>query len=401
MARIDTDILIAGGGIAGLSAALAFGQAGFRVLLVSPRPPVTDGGAAGSDLRSTAFLQPAQALFEEIGLWDALGGDAVPLEGLRIVDSVGWPPDPRETREFRASDLGDRPFGWNLLNWRVSRALTEVLAGIDAVALRFDTGFAGMVAREDHALVRLSGGDSVRARLVVAADGRDSAVREAAGIGAQVTRYGQKALAFVVTHPIPHENVSTEIYNAGGPFTMVPLPDLGGVPASAIVWMNPGARALELAGMDGPAFEAEMTARSCSWLGPLALASGRRVWPIVSQRADRLVARRTAIVAEAAHVVPPIGAQGLNTSLNDVIALRDLAVQAGTAGLGGPDMLAKYERQRAPDIRARVGAIDLFNRVTRSGDRRMQALRLAGLRMVYDLPPVRHAVMRAGMGARA
>jgi 2-octaprenyl-6-methoxyphenol hydroxylase len=148
--------------------------------------------------------------------------------------------------------------------------------------------------------------------------------------------------------------------------------------------------------MEQEAFDAVMSARSCHHLGPLTLASERRVWPIVSQRAERLVAERTAILAEAAHVVPPIGAQGLNTSLNDVIALRDLAVQ-DAARLGTPDMLATFARTRGPDIRARVAAIDLFNRVTRSGEPVLQALRLAGLRTVYDVAPLRQAVMRAGM----
>ncbi|NBC96985.1 MAG: FAD-binding protein [Deinococcus-Thermus bacterium] len=397
MARTDTDILVAGAGIAGLSAALAFARAGFRVIVAAPHPPVTEERGDGSDLRSTAFLQPAKALYEEIGLWPALADAAVPLEGLRIVDSAGWPPEIRDTREFRADDLGQDCFGWNLINWRVSRALMTALAEEPNVGLRLEAGFGAMVTRERNVIARLTTGESVAARLVLGADGRASAVRAAAGIDVHTTRYGQKALAFTVTHPVPHRNVSTEIYNAGGPFTMVPLPDVAGRPASAIVWMNPGAKALELAGMDPGPFDAEMSLRSCHHLGPLSLASERRIWPIVSQRAERLAAERTAILAEAAHVVPPIGAQGLNTSLNDVIALRDLAVQ-DPAGLGGPAMLAKYERARAPDIRARVAAIDLFNRVTRSGGAAMQALRLAGLRTVYDLPPLRKAVMRAGMG---
>jgi len=397
MSRTRADIFIAGGGIAGLSTALAFAREGFSVVLASPAPPVTEAAADGSDLRSTAFLQPAKALFEEIGLWPALAADAVPLEGLAIVDSAGWPPEVRDSRTFRAADLGQDCFGWNLINWRVNAALIEVLAAEPRVELRFGARFERLTTRSTEALVRLSTGDSVAARLVIAADGRASAVRAAAGIDVDITRYGQKALAFTVTHPVPHENVSTEIYNRGGPFTLVPLPDQEGQPASAIVWMNPGRKALDLAAMAVPEFEAEMSARSCHWLGPLRLLTGRRIWPIVSLRAERLTARRTAILAEAAHVVPPIGAQGLNTSLNDLIALRDLARERPEA-LGTEAMLAAYERDRAGDIRARVAAIDLFNRVTRSGDPRMQALRLAGLRAIHGMAPLRKAVMRAGMG---
>lgn len=398
MARTITDVFIAGGGIAGLSAALAFARAGFSVVLASPEAPVTEAAETGSDLRSTAFLQPAKALYEEIGLWEAVRAEAVPLEGLRLVDSVGWPPETRDARAFRASDLGEDCFGWNLLNWRVSRGLIEVLSAEAAVDLRFGASFSAMVARSTGTIVRLDTGDSIAARLVIAADGRASGVRAAAGIDVEVTRYGQKALAFTVTHPVPHQNVSTEIYNEGGPFTMVPLPDIGGRPASAIVWMNPGARALELAALEVSEFNAVMSERSCHYLGPLERASDLRIWPIVSQRATRLAAERTAIVAEAAHVVPPIGAQGLNTSLNDIIALRDLAVAHRTA-LGGPEMLAAYGRARGPDIRARVAAIDIFNRVTRSGAPWLQSLRLNGLKAIYDVAPLRQAVMRAGMGA--
>ncbi|SNS57623.1 FAD-dependent monooxygenase [Tropicimonas sediminicola] len=398
MARTETEILIAGGGIAGLTAALAFGRAGFRTMLVSPEPPVTDGEADGSDLRSTAFLQPARALFEDIGLWDDLSETATPLNVLRVVDTVGWPPQIRDSREFMASDLGEQSFGWNLMNWRVLKGLSRVLDGFETVDLRFGTRFKSMVARDTGAIVRLDNGESVAAKLVIGADGRNSAVREAAGIGVKTTRYGQKTLAFVVGHTKPHANVSTEIYNEGGPFTLVPLPDLDGQPASAVVWMNPGPRAETLAGMDQAAFEARMSERSCYILGPLHLKSERRLWPIISQRAERLSAPRVAIMAEAAHVIPPIGAQGLNTSLNDLILLRDLALMAGREGLGEAKMLDAYDRQRSADIRRRVGAIDLFNRVTRSPNPQVQMLRLTGMKAVHDLTGLRQAIMRAGMG---
>ncbi|MEL6205389.1 MAG: FAD-dependent monooxygenase [Pseudomonadota bacterium] len=396
MARTETDVFIAGGGIAGLTAALAVARTGMRVVLAAPARPITAPAEDGSDLRSTAFLQPARQLMDEIGLWSALASDAVPLEGLRLIDTVGWPPEIKDTREFRANDLGASCFGWNLINWRVSAALMSVLDEEPLVDMRFGRRFASMLTRRSGVIVRLSDGESVAARLVVAADGRNSAVRAAAGIGVDTTRYGQKALAFTVTHPVPHGNVSTEIYNSGGPFTMVPLPDQSDRPASAIVWMNPGPKALALASADPVAFEAEMSARSAYHLGPLALTSARRVWPIVSQRARALTAERTAILAEAAHVVPPIGAQGLNTSLNDVAALRDV-IAVSPEALGGPDMLAQFARARTLDMQARVAAIDLFNRVTRSGAPRMQAFRRNALKAIYDIRPLRQAVMRAGM----
>ena len=399
MSRETVDIFISGGGIAGLTAAAAFGQAGFSVVLADPATPVDAAEAEGSDLRSTAFLQPARYLFERTGLWPALAPHAMPLEVLRAVDTTGWPPEIRASRDFRADDISDRPFGWNLPNWQTRHVLTDRIGHMPNVDLRMGTGFSRCPTRDREAIVTLTDGATLSARLVVAADGRASPVRAAAGIGVTTTRYGQKALAFNVTHPHPHENVSIELYNQGGAFVLVPLPDQLGGPASAVVWMNDGRRSLDLLDMDEAAFSCEATLRSAGVLGNLTLASPRRLWPVVTQRAERLTARRTAIVAEAAHVLPPIGAQGLNTSLHDVVALADLATAAPDA-LGSPEMLLAYEKTRDRDIRARAAVIDLFNRVCRSDGAPLQSLRLTGLKAVHDIVPLRRAVMRAGLGAQ-
>lgn len=392
-----TDILICGGGPAGLIAAAAMAHAGFGVCVVDPSAPVTTGDNPTSDLRSTAFLQPAQALFQEIGIWDRLLPHAIPLDMLRIVDTTGNPPELRDERAFDSAELGDQPFGWNFLNWRIRRELVVHLTAQPNVDLRFGTGFASMLTRTSGAIVALTDGTRLQTRLVIAADGRNSPVRDAAGIAVKTTRYGQKALAFIATHQAPHQNVSTEIYHEGGPFTMVPLADIDGIPASAIVWMNPGRRAVDLAALPIEDFNAEMSRRSVGLFGPLELASPRALWPIITQRAEALTAQRTALIAEAAHVLPPIGAQGLNTSLNDVAALLD-AARNDPGGLGEPQMLATYEKARHKDIANRTRIIDLFNRVTRSGDIGLQSLRLAGLKAAHDIAPLRQSLMRAGMG---
>lgn len=391
-----TDILISGGGIAGLTAAAAFARAGHSVMLVDPAPPPATAGADGSDLRSTAFLAPAIALFSEVGLWEALSPHAARLDTLRVVDTVGWPPVIRDERAFRAQDVTDGPFGWNLPNWLTRKLLVERLSDFPNVELRLGTGFAGVLTRDSGAIVRLADGTRVEARLVVGADGRASAVREAAGIGLDVTRYGQKALAFEVTHPHPHGGTSTELYNEGGAFVLVPLPDHKGGPASAVVWMERGPRAVELAALAPRALAALATERCCGILGQLELASPVRVWPVVTQVARRLTAERTALVAEAAHVLPPIGAQGLNTSLQDVAAL--VRITSETDDPGNPAALRAYEKARAADVHMRARVIDLFNRVCRSSETPLQALRLGGLRVVHDVAPLRRAVMQAGLG---
>jgi 2-octaprenyl-6-methoxyphenol hydroxylase len=397
--RERVDILVSGGGVAGLAAAAAFGSAGFSVICVDPAAPVTERDAEGSDLRTTAFLQPSREVLRAAGLWDRLAPHAAPLQVMRIVDAGGERAEARAVRDFDAADISDEPFGWNLPNWLLRREMAARLAELPGVSFRPGTGTAGVLTREDEALVTLSDGAHLAARLLVAADGRASPVREALGIPVSTTRYGQKALAFAVTHPIPHGNVSTEIHRSGGPFTLVPLPDHGGLPSSAVVWMERGPETLRLSRLPVPEFEAAMSERSCHLLGPLTLASRRTVWPIVSQIAARFAAQRTALIAEAAHVVPPIGAQGLNMSLADLAALLDLAI-ADPAGLGSEAMLAAYHRARWPEVRARVAGIDALNRASMLGAQPLRDLRGWALGALYAARPVRRTLMRAGLGVR-
>ncbi|NSY37510.1 UbiH/UbiF family hydroxylase [Leisingera sp. ANG59] len=393
------DILISGGGIAGLTAAAAFASSGFSVICADPAPPVTERDAEGSDLRTTAFLQPAQGLLARCGIWARLEEHAAPLQIMRIVDAGGARPEPRVVKDFNAADISDQPFGWNLPNWLLRREMIARLAELPNVDLRFGTGTTGLFTRTDEARVGLSDGSQVTAKLVVACDGRNSPMREAAGIPVKTTRYGQKALAFAVTHPVPHENVSTEIHRSGGPFTLVPLPDYQGQPSSAIVWMERGPRAQELLNLAPEAFEAAMTERSCGLFGDLKLASRRTIWPIISQSAQRLNGERLALMAEAAHVVPPIGAQGLNMSLGDLRSLLELA-EARPEGLGDAQMLAAYHKARHNEILLRVKGIDLLNRTSMLAPRPLRDLRAFGLNALYSLAPVRKTLMQMGLGVK-
>ncbi|ULB08963.1 UbiH/UbiF family hydroxylase [Cereibacter azotoformans] len=397
MARIATDILVSGGGVAGLTAAAAFASAGWSVICVDPQPPVTSADAEGADLRSTALLQPSIPLLQAAGLWPRLAPHAAPLQVMRIVDAGGPVPEPRVVKDFDAADISGQPFGWNLPNWLLRREMVAHLKTLKKVDFRPGTATRSVLTRESEALVTLSDGTRVSARLLVAADGRASPVRDALGIAVRTLRYGQKALAFTVTHPIPHENVSTEIHRSGGPFTLVPLPDAGGKPASAIVWMERGAEALRLKALPRAAFEAEMTARSCGLLGPLTLNSQINVWPIISQVAERMSGERTALMAEAAHVMPPIGAQGLNMSLADLRALLELAADH-KGDFGSAAMLDAYHRRRHWEVQARILGIDLLNRASMAGDPAWRDLRATFLGALYGSAPVRRTLMRAGLG---
>ena len=397
--RAETDILISGGGVAGLSAAAAFGSAGFRVCCVDPAPPVTSDSEAGADLRTTAFLHPSIPVLEAAGLWARLEPHAAALQIMRIIDAGGVEAKPRVVKDFDAADLSDLPFGWNLPNWLLRREMVARLAELPNVDFRPGTATARMVTRESGALVTLSDGTTVRARMVVGADGRNSMVRQALGIPVQTIRYGQKALAFAVHHPQPHNNVSTEIHRSGGPFTLVPLPDRDGRPRSAVVWMETGAQIARLQALSVAEFEAEMNLRSCQILGPLTLASPLTVWPIISQIAARMSGERTALMAEAAHVVPPIGAQGLNMSLADLRVLLELA-QAAPDRIGDAEMMESYHRKRHLEVQARVRGIDVLNRASMMGAQGLRDLRATALNALYSVTPVRKTLMRAGLGLR-
>jgi 2-octaprenyl-6-methoxyphenol hydroxylase len=399
MARHRTDILISGGGVAGLTAAAAFGSAGFRVICVDPAPPVTAESDAGADLRTTAFLHPSIPVLEAAGLWSRLAPHAAALQIMRIIDAGGEVAEPRITKDFDAADLSDQPFGWNLPNWLLRREMVARLNELDNVDFRPGTATVSVMTRSSEALVTLSDGSRIAARLLIGADGRNSTVRTALGIPVKTLRYGQKALAFATTHPIPHRDISTEIHRSGGPFTLVPLPDRNDRPSSAIVWMERGPEVDRLAALPVPAFEAAMNARACHILGPLTLESRRSIWPIISQIAARMTGERTALMAEAAHVVPPIGAQGLNMSLADLRVLLDLATAAPDQ-IGDTEMLDRYQRARHLEVQARVTGIDLLNRASMLGAPPLRDLRAAGLNALYSLAPVRKTLMRAGLGVR-
>jgi 2-octaprenyl-6-methoxyphenol hydroxylase len=399
MTHQTVDILVSGGGVAGLTAAAVFGSAGFSVICVDPAPPVTGRDAEGSDLRTTAFLQPAQALLDRAGLWERLAPHAADLQIMRIVDAGGPEPAARLTKDFNASDISDRPFGWNLPNWLLRREMVARLHELENVEFRAGTGTKTVFTREGEARVGLTDGTQLRCKLVIAADGRNSPVREAVGVPVKTIRYGQKALAFAVTHPIPHDNISTEIHRSGGPFTLVPLPDYEGKPSSAIVWMEEGPEAMRLSKLPVAEFEAAMNERSCLLYGPLTLASRRTVWPTISQLAERMYAERVALVAEAAHVVPPIGAQGLNMSLGDMRVLLELA-EAAPDRLGDARMLETYHRRRHWEVQARVTGIDVLNRASMVSAQPLRDLRMMGLNAIYSLPAVRRTMMQMGLGAR-
>ncbi|MDP2697050.1 FAD-dependent monooxygenase [Thalassospira sp.] len=398
---ITTDILIAGGGIAGMSAAARLAADGHEIILVDPAPASPDHNAANHpDLRTTAFLQPGIATLTRAGAWQAMQDNGAMLRVMRIIDAGGAERTPRQTADFDGIETGHGHFGWNITNRTARTALLARLAGLPNVQFLQGVAVTGMAPGTDTATVTLSDQQTIATRLVIAADGRDSALRDMAGITHRRWQYDQSALVFAVTHDRPHDNISTEIHRTGGPLTLVPMPDHNGKPCSSVVWMTPARRADTLFAMDDATLSQTLMDETMGLFGTLAVTGGRAVWPMISQIAARLTGPRLALIAEAAHVVPPIGAQGLNMSLHDIETLAGLLATARNDGddIGAARLLTRYHRRNFPRMVARVGGIDILNRAAMAEPRPLRDLRCLGLTALNKIAPLRKLAIRAGIG---
>ena len=262
---VETDVFISGAGLAGSIAALSYSKAGRNVIVADP---FIYGDSPQVDYRTTAYLQPSKLFLEKLGIWEAIEDSAMPLEVMKIIDSstIKNGDEIKSQKEFKSAEISDLPFGWNVKNSLMRAGLKNLIDQQSNCKLITNSSSVDMICRDSMAYLKLSSGNTVKAKLVIAADGRSSILREKSGISIKTQRFGQKALAFAFTHSIPHKNISTEIHNSGGPFTLVPLPDNEGRPSSAIVWMQNGEKAKNLMEMETKGFEREMTVRSCNIL---------------------------------------------------------------------------------------------------------------------------------------
>jgi 2-octaprenyl-6-methoxyphenol hydroxylase len=402
------EVVVVGAGPAGLAAALALVRAGCRVRVLDARPLPPPGALPPAEGRTTALLLPAEALLERLGVWAALEPSAEPLRALRLV-SLAEPPDPAAapataaaTAEaaaieadvtFDASEIGLERLGSNVRVERLRLVLLEALRAAGAELL-------GEAAVE--ALERTRAGWRLRhargtapADLLVAADGRRSAVRRGLRIAAGERPTGRVAIGTSFAHARPHRGVSIELHRPGGAFTLVPLPG----DASSLVWVEPEARARRLAALDEAAFRAELERRVRPWLGAVGALGPRQAYPLVGMLAQRLVAPRALLLGEAAHALSPVGAQGLNTSLRDVAVLDELVRAALERGLdpAAPATLLAYERARLPDIRARFALTEGLAAAVASELQPVRLARAAGLRLIGALPALKRRVMHGLM----
>jgi 2-octaprenyl-6-methoxyphenol hydroxylase len=391
MDPVQSDIAVVGAGPTGLAAALALAHAGARVALIGP-PPLPESPQR-LDTRTAALLQSSIDMLKALGVFDDLRPHAAPLLAIRIIDDNGGvfrAPDV----EFRASELGLEAFGYNIANSALVEALYRRAAS-GQVALH-PSNADRIAFSSTHATLSGKDGFELVAKLVVGADGRQSICRKAAGIGGSESPYGKAAIATSFAHSVPHRGVSIELHRKGASVTTVPLPD---PQASSLIWLGDSAAIAALMALDVEAFQTALGERLGGLLGSVGAVGARGHFPVTVLAAASLVGHRTALVGEAAHVLPPIGAQGLNLSLRDTATLADCVSHALKQGRdpGSDEVLRAYERARKPDVLMRTVGIDLLSRSLLSGFLPLQAARGLVSHGLNALPPLRRLVMRLGM----
>lgn len=384
-------VAVVGAGPAGLTAAVSLANAGARVTCVGPG---LSGGTNQGDTRTSALMETSVRLLKANGVWDACLGRSAPLRAIRLIDDTGRLIRAPEV-VFHASDLDLDAFGYNVPNSALVDALIEHVSTLNRLELVETRAVTRVAPKHDHVEFTLEDGQTKSARLVVGADGRRSVCRAAAAISVTDWTYRQSAIACNFDHSLPHESISNEFHRAAGPFTTVPLPGN----ASSLVWVERPEEAARLMDLDVDEFTRALEDRLQGVLGQVRAVSKRAVFPLSGLSVSRLADRRIALVGEAAHVIPPIGAQGLNLGFRDAAALADCVAKAIAAGqdIGGPDLMKAYSKARVADISSRTFAVDMLNRSVLIGLIPVQAMRGLGLQILASFPTLRKIVMQAGL----
>ena len=377
---------VVGGGPAGLATAIALAQAGIDTVLVARRSPYADN-------RTTALLGGSVDFLQSLDIWRRCTGDAAALRTMRLVDDTRRLIRSPEVK-FSSDEIGMEAFGYNIENRLLMVAMEARAAELPNLA-RVDDDAQSVVANETSVIITTKDGQTLSAALVVGADGRHSLCREAAGIGVKRRDLGQSALTLNVTHTRPHGNGSTEFHTESGPCVFVPLPGN----RSSIVWVVKPDEAARLKNLDEDALALAAERQSHSILGKLTVAPGRHVFSLAIENPDHLAAKRIALVGEAAHVLPPIGAQGLNMGLRDAADLAEIVRDALLMGsdLGDDTILRRYARARRADVFSRTFAVDMANRTLLSDFLPAQSLRAAGMHVLNTVGPIRRLAVREGL----
>lgn len=400
---LHTEVAIVGGGLAGLTLGIALASHGVDTVIVDREDPAK-ALAAGFDGRVSAIALASQRMLAAIGLWQHVS-EAQPMWDIRVSDG-----DSPLFVHYDHAVLGEDPFGWLVENRVMRQAQQAALADHPALRLLAPLGVAsverGQPGSGAPAQLTLGDGRKIYARLVVGADGRGSAIRQAAGIKTMEWAYRQTGIVCTVWHERPHHGVAQERFLPAGPFAILPMTDeaardgTAGRHRSSLVWTEPPERAAAILALDEAGFVAEMRQRFGDHFGALGLVGPRWSYPLSFLHAERYVDHRLALVGDAAHGIHPIAGQGLNLGLRDVAALTEAVVLARRLGLdpGQADVLEGYEDWRRVDTVVLSAVTDMLTRLFSNDVAPLRLARDLGLGLVQHIAPAKSFFMRHAMG---
>ncbi len=408
---LGTEVLIAGGGMVGLTLGIALASAGVATVAIDAADPAALRAAA-YDGRSAAIARGTQQALAALGIWPGMAAAAEPIQEIRVSDGkVGAGASPfflhYDHREFAPGQEG--PLGHIVENLAIRRALQARAAEMANLTLLAPVRLASVDRGPATVSAVLDNGRQIRAQLIVGAEGKASPLREMAGI--RVTRwdYPQAAIVCTVAHEAPHEGVAHEHFLPAGPFALLPMTpghkggaedSPGGRHRSSLVWTERRALAPAMMALSDTDFAAELQRRFGDGLGRLRQAGGRWSYPLGLMLAETCVAARLALVGDAAHVIHPIAGQGLNLGLRDVAALAETLVDARRLGLdlGSAQVLGRYQTWRRVDGALLAVATDGLNRLFSNDFGPLRLARDLGLAAVNRAPPLKRFFMRQAMG---
>jgi 2-octaprenyl-6-methoxyphenol hydroxylase len=387
----DVELLVAGGGLNGLLLGIACADAGLAVAVIDRQDPATMLGET-FDGRASAIAYGSRLVLDGVGLWPAIAPEAEAIREIRVADDDSPWFLHYDHRELKT----DAPLGYIVENRVLRCALIERARALPALRLMTPQAVAAVERSDTGATATLGDGGRLAARLVAAADGKNSPLRQAAGIRTIEWRYRQVGIVTTVEHERPHAGIAIEHFLPAGPFAILPMTGN----RSSIVWTEDAALAPHLLALPDPDFTAELRARFGEFLGQLEPVGPRWNYPLSLMQAERYTARRLALVGEAAHVIHPIAGQGLNVGIRDIAALAEAIVDARRLGLDiGDDMvLERYQRWRRLDAVLLAGVTDGLNRLFSNTIGPVRLVRDLGLTAVNRLPPLKRLLMSHAMG---
>jgi 2-octaprenyl-6-methoxyphenol hydroxylase len=402
----EADVCIVGAGPVGGTLACRLAAAGISVVVVdrAALPPMEHPAFDG---RAYAIAAGSRRLLQDAGLWDRLNEPACPIEDIRVTDGRVGRQASRLSLHFDHREAQDppEPFGWMVEARSLRVALNAHLNATPSVRV-FAPADAQVERSEDGAIVQIADGPSIACRLVVAAEGRNSPLREAAGIPVTRFPYGQTGIVSAISHELPHNNSALEHFLPGGPFAQLPMcasPDAeaGGVAhLSAVVWTERSEQADRILALDDTRFAREIARRLGGYLGTVRPIGRRWSYRLSAMHAHRYVDTRLVLVGDAAHGIHPIAGQGLNLGFRDVIALSEALITAqGGGDLGNPQVLAGYQRARRGANLTMLAATDGLDRLFSTDNRLLRTVRDIGIGTVDRLPRLKRAFMRQAMGS--